>query len=109
MSSRELFPGIVSDTEILGGEVVIKGTRIPVSLILGHLAGDMSIEELLDEYDLRIEDIRAAFGYAAELIIASRSHRNFVMAIKLEMVAIWLAWLIRLCIGFWKSPTISSQ
>ena len=68
MSSSEIFPGIVSDAEILGGQVVIEGTRIPVSLILGHLAGGMSIEEAMYEYDLTIEDVCAAFGYAAKLV-----------------------------------------
>ncbi len=66
MSSIEIFPGIISDPEILGGEAVIKGTRIPVALILGHLAGDMSTEEIEYEYDLSIENIRAALGYAAK-------------------------------------------
>jgi uncharacterized protein (DUF433 family) len=68
MSSSEIFPGIVSDKEILGGGSVIKGTRIPVSLILGHLAAGMSTDEIVYEYDLTIEDIRAALGYAAKRI-----------------------------------------
>ena len=68
MSSSEIFPGIVSDKEILGGEAVIKGTRIPVALILGHLAAGMSSDEIVYEYDLSIEDIRAALGYAAKRI-----------------------------------------
>jgi len=46
MSSSEIFLGIISDSGILGGEAVIKGTRVPVSLILGHLVGGMSKEEL---------------------------------------------------------------
>ncbi len=62
MSSSEIYPGVVSDSETLGGEAVIKGTRVPVSLILGHLAGGMSIEELVYEYDLTIENIRAALA-----------------------------------------------
>jgi len=68
MASSEIFPGIVSDSEILGGEAVIKGTRIPVSLILGHLAGGMSIDEIVYEYDLTEENVRAALGYAAKRI-----------------------------------------
>ena len=68
MSSSEIFPGIVSDKEILGGEAVIKGTRIPVALILGHLAAGMSTDEIIYEYDLTIADIRAALGYAAKRI-----------------------------------------
>ena len=66
MSSIEIFPGIISDPEILGGEAVIKGTRIPVALILGHLAAGRSAEEIEYEYDLSIENIRAALGYAAK-------------------------------------------
>jgi uncharacterized protein (DUF433 family) len=68
MSSSEIFPGIVSDKEILEGEAVIKGTRIPVALILGHLAAGMSTDEVVYEYDLTIKDIRAALGYAAKRI-----------------------------------------
>lgn len=68
MPSQEIFPGVVSDVDVLGGEAVIKGTRMPVALILGHLAGGMGIEELLDEYDLTLEHIRAALGYAAKRI-----------------------------------------
>lgn len=72
MSASEIFPGIVSDSEILGGEAVIKGRRIPVSLILGHLAGGMSIEEILDEYDLTVENIRSVFVYAAKRVELDR-------------------------------------
>ena len=68
MPSLELFPGVISDSEILGGEVVIMGTRVPVSLILGHLSAGMSIDELLYEYDLSVENVRAALGYAAKRI-----------------------------------------
>jgi uncharacterized protein (DUF433 family) len=68
MSSSEIFPGIISDKEILGGEAVIKGTRIPVALILCHLAVGMSTDEIVYEYDLTVENIRAALGYAAKRI-----------------------------------------
>jgi uncharacterized protein (DUF433 family) len=68
MSSAEIYPGIVSDPEILGGEAVIKGTRIPVSLILGHLASGMTMDEITYEYDITREDIFAALAYAAKRI-----------------------------------------
>ncbi len=68
MSASEIFPGIISDLGILGGEAVIKGTRIPVSLILGHLASGMSIDELVYEYDLHKEDVYSALAYAAKRI-----------------------------------------
>ena len=68
MVSHEFFPGIVSDSGILGGEAVIKGTRIPVSLILSHLASGMSIDEIAYEYDLINENIYSALAYAAKRI-----------------------------------------
>jgi len=66
MSAVELYPGIVSDPQILGGKPVIKGTRVPVALVLGKLAGGMSVDEVMYEYYLTLEDIRAALGYAAQ-------------------------------------------
>jgi len=66
MSSIELYPGIITDSGILGGKPVIKGTRVPVSLVLGQLASGMSIEEVMYEYYLDIKGIRAALGYAAQ-------------------------------------------
>lgn len=69
MTSIELYPGVISDPDILGGKPVIKGTRVPVSLVLGKFAGGMSIEEVLYEYYLSIADIRAALGYAAQRLM----------------------------------------
>lgn len=66
MSSIELYPGVVADTSILGGKPVIEGTRVPVTLVLGQLAGGMSMEEVMYEYYLSLENIRAALGYAAQ-------------------------------------------
>ncbi len=62
----ELYPGIISDPDILHGKPVIKGTRVPVALVLEKLAGGMSIDEVIYEYYLQPEDIRAALGYAAQ-------------------------------------------
>ncbi|HZS76827.1 MAG TPA: DUF433 domain-containing protein [Ktedonobacteraceae bacterium] len=76
MSSREIFPGITADPETLGGEAVIKGTRIPVSLILGHLASGMSIDEIAYEYDLTRKEIYAALAYAAKRIGEEAIHAN---------------------------------
>ncbi|HCI78371.1 MAG TPA: hypothetical protein DHW02_01620 [Ktedonobacter sp.] len=62
----ELYPGVVADTSLLGGKPVIKGTRVPVTLVLGQLASGMSMEEVMYEYYLSLENIRAALGYAAQ-------------------------------------------
>jgi len=56
------------DVEKLGGKPVIKGTRIPVALILELLANGMKPEEIIKEYpELSQDDIKASLIYAARL------------------------------------------
>jgi uncharacterized protein (DUF433 family) len=51
------------------GKPVIRGTRIPVELLLRKLAEGAKIEDLLDAYPkLAADDIRAALEYAADTI-----------------------------------------
>jgi uncharacterized protein (DUF433 family) len=59
---------IVLDPEIQHGKPVIRGTRVPITRIIGGLAGGMTNEEIIREYDVTEQDIRAALNYAAELI-----------------------------------------
>ena len=50
------------------GKPVIKGTRIPIYVVLNLLAGGLGEEEILREYpDLTKEDILACLEYAARL------------------------------------------
>jgi len=65
---------IVIDPEIQHGKPVIRGTRVPVSRIIGGLAGGMTREEIMREYEVTEEDIRAALGYAADLIETEEFH-----------------------------------
>ncbi len=59
---------IASDPEILRGKPRIKGTRIPVSLILGHLAAGATPESIIAEYpDLTPHQIAACLDYARDL------------------------------------------
>ncbi|MGA7878130.1 MAG: DUF433 domain-containing protein [Desulfoferrobacter sp.] len=59
---------IVSTPDVLKGKPRIKGTRIPVSLVLGYLAGGYSHEEITREFpDLTGEQIMACLDYAREL------------------------------------------
>ncbi len=54
---------------ILLGKPVIKGTRIPVYVIVDLIAQGKSVEYILDEYpDLTREDIRATLSFAAEQV-----------------------------------------
>ncbi len=59
---------IVSTPDVIGGKPRIVGTRIPVALILGYLAGGSSPDEIIHEYpDLKPEHITACLGYARDL------------------------------------------
>ena len=55
--------------EVMLGKPVIKGTRIPVELIVRKLGEGASIEDLLDGYpNLKREDVQAALIYAADTL-----------------------------------------
>ena len=59
---------MVSDPEILRGKPRLKGTRIPVGLVLGYLAAGQTAEEIVAEFpDLTHEQIAACLDYAREL------------------------------------------
>lgn len=59
---------IISTPDVLRGRPRIKGTRIPVSLILGYLAAGKKPQEIKDEFpDLTDEQIAACLDYAREL------------------------------------------
>ena len=56
---------ITSDPNILRGMPCVKGTRIPVALILGYLAADRTRDEILRECPgLTADDITACLDYA---------------------------------------------
>jgi uncharacterized protein (DUF433 family) len=59
---------IVIDPRIQHGKPVIRGTRVPVARIVGGLAGGMTMAEVISEYDVTSEDVRAALSYAAGLV-----------------------------------------
>jgi uncharacterized protein (DUF433 family) len=66
--SLEIAPGIVVDPKVRSGEPVIGGTRAPVELIVGKLAGGVTPEEIGSEYEITVHDVRAALAYAADML-----------------------------------------
>ena len=59
---------IESTPEVLRGKPRIKGTRIPVSLILGYLAAGNTFDEIITEFpDLSKEQLAACLDYARDL------------------------------------------
>ena len=64
---QALLNRIEINPKVMIGKPVIKGTRIPVDLILKMLSQGIVTEEILEEYPhLTKEDIQAALAYAAE-------------------------------------------
>lgn len=60
---------IVLNPAVLVGKPVVRGTRIPVYLVLERLADDFDLESLFADYPrLTLEDVRACLAYAAALI-----------------------------------------
>ncbi len=58
---------ITTDPSGCHGQACIKGTRIPVSVVLDNLAAGLSEAEILQSYPtLSAEAIRAALAYATE-------------------------------------------
>lgn len=62
----EIANRIIVDEKIRFGKPVIKGTRVPVDLVIGKLAGGLAYEEVMLEYEITREDILAALDYAAK-------------------------------------------
>jgi len=64
----ELTPRIVVDPATRFGKPIIEGTRVPVEMVIGKLAGGMTAEAVADEYGITVEDVHAALRYAAHVI-----------------------------------------
>jgi uncharacterized protein (DUF433 family) len=58
---------ITHNPEILGGKAIIRGTRMPVELIVDFFDNGMTVEQIVDDYpDLNHEDVEAAIAYARQ-------------------------------------------
>ncbi|HWF43351.1 MAG TPA: DUF433 domain-containing protein [Candidatus Kapabacteria bacterium] len=65
---NDLLARITSDADTLHGKPRIKGTRIPVYLIVQLIAAGESVKTILEDYpSLTEQDVRAALFYAAKL------------------------------------------
>ena len=64
----EIAPRITADEKVRFGKPVIRGTRVPVDLVIGKLAGGMTLEAVAEEYGIEREDVLAALAYAAQAL-----------------------------------------
>jgi uncharacterized protein (DUF433 family) len=64
---------ITSNPKVLVGKPVVKGTRIPVELVLAHLAENPDIDDLFAAYPrLKVKDVQACLAYARRLVEAEK-------------------------------------
>lgn len=69
MAAMATHARITVDPRVMVGKPVIRGTRIPVELLLRKLAEGATNEDLLDAYPhLTLPDIQAAIAYAADAV-----------------------------------------
>ena len=62
-------PRIATDPGVMSGKPVIRGTRIPVELIVRMVGQGITDDDIQTEYPrLTREDIRAALTYAADVV-----------------------------------------
>lgn len=69
MTDEELRERIVSDPKVMVGQPCIRGTRLPVRLILKLLAHDATYDEISQDYPrLTRDDVLACLLYAADML-----------------------------------------
>ena len=59
---------ITINNEIQHGKPVLRGTRLPIAVIIGSLAGGMTYDEVIQEYAVTREQILASLAYFSELL-----------------------------------------
>lgn len=64
---------ITIDTEILGGQPVFKGTRVPVESLLDHLEAGVSLDEFLDDFPTVSREQAVALLDMANKLITSKN------------------------------------
>lgn len=69
MTEKTLLKRIEINPDILLGKPVIKGTRLPVELLVEKVAYGSTYEEILESYPfLKVHDIQASLLYAARTV-----------------------------------------
>lgn len=66
--SRDWHDLIAVDPRIQGGRPVIKGTRVPVQVLIGAIGAGETMAEVCRQYRVSKADVLAAMSDAAELL-----------------------------------------
>jgi uncharacterized protein (DUF433 family) len=70
-----LSEAIVADPEILGGEPVFRGTRVPVASLFEHLESDCSLDEFLENFPTVSRAAAVAVLIGAQELTLERARR----------------------------------
>ncbi len=66
MMAREIAERIAVDPGVMVGKSVIRGTRMPVELVLAKLAANPDLDEFFLDYpELTVDDVKACLAYAS--------------------------------------------
>ena len=72
--AREIAKGITVDPRVMVGKAVIKGTRMPVELVLAKLAANPDLDELFLDYpELTVDQVQACLRYARSSVVGPRA------------------------------------
>jgi uncharacterized protein (DUF433 family) len=83
-SIGQLLERVALNPKVMVGKPVIRGTRIPVELIVKMLAQGIAEEEILEEYPrLKPEDVKAALAYASVML----NNEEFIPLVETELVS----------------------
>jgi len=77
---------IHQDPRICFGKPVIKGTRIPVYILVGMLAEGIEVGEIAEDYEISEEEVRAAALYALDLLFEEARKEVMKEKVSLERV-----------------------
>ncbi len=64
---------IALDPAVQGGKPVIRGTRVPVEVLVSAVGSGDDIGEVAQQYRVSEAQVRAAISYAAELVRSERA------------------------------------
>ena len=65
---------IVTDPDILGGEPVFRGTRVPFNILTDYLEGGDSLDEFLEQYPSITREAAVAAIEEARLSLVAQLH-----------------------------------
>ena len=72
MSKLDWPDEIAIDPKVQGGKPVIRGTRVPLEVLLGAIGAGDDIATVADDYAVTEGQVRAAIAYAAQIVASER-------------------------------------